>query len=238
MNYIDTALLFPVHWHQCFFPITNSFCTQKTVSMLVLWKSHQAREIPVIKVKSTIERRRTAVESPAVPVSSIKSYLFPLTATCTVALENLKSKSYKVDWLDQEAVKHFWMGNVQLMKWVPLVLWKVTTCIWYLPLGWKYALWCNSMTVYLSVPFQNKMSHAITSALQTITGLGFTGFPVFRDTQKWWRKPKSWSRVSDWKPRDCQIHGQHLTWIFWQETQNLLEKSKSWGGFSERKPKF
>ncbi len=38
-------------------------------------------------------------------------------------------------------------------------------------------------------------------------GLEFTVFPDFRNTEKLWRKPKSWSRVSDRKPRDCLVEG-------------------------------
>ena len=49
-------------------------------------------------------------------------------------------------------------------------------------------------------------------------GLEITGFPDFRDTKKWCRKPQSWSRVSEW-PRDCHVDG------------NLKL------GFSERKPR-
>ncbi len=37
------------------------------------------------------------------------------------------------------------------------------------------------------------------------TGFEITGFLDCRDTQKWWRKPKSWSRISNRKPKNCQV---------------------------------
>ena len=72
------------------------------------------------------------------------------------------------------------------------------------------------------------------------TGLKIPGFPDFRYNQKWWRKPKSCSRVSDRKPRDCQAGGQPYTFDFWQETQKLPGKSIFWDrlNFSKQKPEF
>ncbi len=72
----------------------------------------------------------------------------------------------------------------------------------------------------------------------TVPGLEITGFPHVPDTQKWWRKPNSWTRVSNWKPKNCQAMDSLKLRFSNRKPRKFTGKYKYWGRFSTWEPKF
>ncbi len=67
-----------------------------------------------------------------------------------------------------------------------------------------FLITCNIFSWRWKSPWQLMTLKVFTKP----AGLEITGFPDVRDTQKWWRKPRFFNRVSDRKPGDCQVDGQ------------------------------
>ncbi len=68
--------------------------------------------------------------------------------------------------------------------------------------------------------------------LHYAAGCEITGFPDSRGTQNWWWKPRFWTRVSDWEPRNVFGNPEksweiQIFWVDFRRKPNYISKFRT-----------